>query len=352
LGCNKSTITLIVNTTKDIEEICIAGNIPELGDWDPSKIKLDKISENRFELKLQLTNTAEIEYKFTRGSWSNEALDSNETIPNNHHLIISKDTTIAHTIIKWRDEIFLESQITGKVEYHRDFYSPQLDNYRDIIVWLPPSYNKEQKYPVLYLHDGQNVFDPSTSFIGIDWQLDETVMRLIAVNKLKEIIMVGIYNTENRTSEYSPIHKGESYANFLIETVKPFIDSTYCTLQDTENTAIVGSSMGGIISFHIAWEYPEIFSMGGCFSPAFLVDDWEIVKRVKSDKEISPVKLVILNGSVGLEAELQPAIFEMVSALKEKEFNNMIYQIFEGAGHDEAAWAEQVEIPLLYFFGK
>ena len=220
-------------------------------------------------------------------------------------------------------------------------------------MWLPPSYytNSEKRYPVLYLNDGQNVFDPSTSFLGIDWQLDETVTDLIYSGKMKEIIMVGINNTDDRVAEYNPKQNGEIYSIFLTETVKPFIDSSYRTLIEANNTAIMGSSMGGIISFHLAWEYPDIFSMAGCLSPAFLVNNNEIIKRVKKTKEHKPIKVVILNGSVGLEAELQPAITDMINFLEDKEFEYLVYEIFEGAEHNEPAWAKQVEIPLLYFFG-
>ena len=192
---------------------------------------------------------------------------------------------------------------------------------------------------------------PATSFLGVDWQLDETVTNLIADGKMREIIMVGIYNTADRKPEYGPIHSGEKYSHFLIETIKPFIDSTYRTLSDASNTATMGSSMGGIISFHLAWEYPEVFSMAGCFSPAFLVDDKEIVKRVQSTKQSKDVKIAILNGSVGLEIELQPAIIEMVKALNARQFSDLIYNVFDGAEHNEAEWAIQAEVPLLYFFG-
>ena len=96
-------------------------------------------------------------------------------------------------------------KIVGKVEYHRKFYSKTLNNRRDIIVWLPPSYKKEihRRYPVLYMQDGQNVVDPKTAYIGIDWQIDETATRLIKSGDLQEIIIVGIYNTPERLEEYS-----------------------------------------------------------------------------------------------------------------------------------------------------
>lgn len=353
LGCNSSTVTFLVETPPDTHQVTIAGNRSKLGDWEPSRVLLHKSGENKFQITLKFPQNSEIEYKFTQGSWNNQALDELGDIPNNYKFIVKKDTTIRHTIKEWRNDN-LVSNVIGKVEYHRSFYSPELDNYRDIIVWLPPRYeiNITKHYPILYLHDGQNVFDPNTSFIGMDWQLDETVTELIFKGKMKEIIMVGIYNTKDRVSEYSPIYNGQKYSNFIINTLKPFIDSNYRTLKDANDTAVMGSSMGGIISFHLAWEYPQIFSMAGCLSPAFLVNNNEIVKRVKSTQETKQIKLVILNGSVGLESELQPAISDMVSVLEEKNYRDLKYKIFEGAEHNEAAWAEQVTLPLLYFFGK
>lgn len=354
MGCNNSKITFIVKAPYNTDQVAIAGNLPQFGDWDPSKIILNRINDSLFTITLDIPQNSEIEYKLTRGSWRTEALTENGIKHDNYKLKVINDTIINHTIYKWRDENNLLNSITGNVKYHNDIYSPQLDNVRDMIVWLPPSYNTQisKRYPVLYLHDGQNVFDPSTSFLGIDWQLDETVTSLIEKDKLKEIIMVGIYNTDDRTSEYRPIQNGEKYSKFLIDTVKPFIDSTYRTLTNSSNTAVMGSSMGGLISFHLAWEFPEIFSMAGCLSPAFLVDNEEIVKRVKKTEKEKSIKLVITNGTVDLETELQPAITKMINVLMDKEFDNIIYEIFEDAKHNEPAWAKQVEIPLLYFFGK
>jgi len=353
LGCSNPKITFIVQVPKSTDQVTITGNLPQLGNWNPTKVNLQKVNNNEFSITLALPINTSIEYKLTKGSWQTEALTDGGHIPSNYHITFTKDTTINHIIPKWKDYNIPFSTITGLVKYHRDFYSPQLNNSRDLIVWLPPNYNTKisKRYPVVYLHDGQNVFDPSTSYLGIDWQLDETVTNLINSNKINEIIMVALYCTNDRSSEYSPRHNGNKYSKFLIKTVKPFIDSTYRTLKDAKNTAVMGSSMGGIISFHLAWEYPEIFSMAGCLSPAFLVDNSEIVKRVKKSKKERPIKLVIINGTVDLEAELQPAITKMVNVLKDKEFENIIYEIFEDAKHNESAWAKQVEIPLLYFFG-
>lgn len=353
IGCKTSNVTFVVQVPYNTDQVAITGNIPQLGNWDPSEILLQKIDNTMYSITLKLPNNTNVEYKITRGSWNTEALTNDNRIPNNYNVIIKTDTIINHIVPKWKDENVLERTITGNVIYHREFYSPQLKNNRDIIVWLPPSYNVnlQKRYPTLYLHDGQNVFDPTTSYLGIDWQLDETVTKLIESRKITEIIMIGINCTDDRTAEYSPMQKGKKYSQFLIDTLKPFIDSNYRTKADAPNTAVLGSSMGGIISFHLAWEYPDIFSMAGCLSPAFLVDNNEVIERVRNTQKFIDIKITILNGTVGLEAELQPAISEMINALQSKGYTDFIYQIYDGAEHNEKAWAEQVEIPLISFFG-
>ena len=158
-----------------------------------------------------------------------------------------------------------KDEIVGKVEYHKEVFSPILNNKRDIVVWLPIGYNAQKnpgkKYPVLYMHDGQNIIDPKTAYVGKDWRVDETVMKLIKQKKIKEIIVVGIYNSPDRLDEYSWSEKGQNYLKFIVTELKPFIDSVYKTLSDKENTAIMGSSMGGLISFYAGWHYPDVFSM-------------------------------------------------------------------------------------------
>jgi len=163
------------------------------------------------------------------------------------------------------------------------FYSPQLYNQRDLAVWLPPSYDTEphRRYPVLYVQDGQNLFTPFTAFQGQERHLDEVATELIKQNRIKEIIIVGIYNTNQGAAEYAPNKLGDAYSDFLITTVKPFIDATYRTRPGREDTAVMGSSLGGLIAFDLVWFHPQVFSMAGCLSPAFLVDNNDIVNKVR-----------------------------------------------------------------------
>jgi len=157
-----------------------------------------------------------------------------------------------------------------------NFYMPQLDRYRRIWVYLPPDYEHSGKhYPVIYMHDGQNLFDDLTSFVG-EWGADEVLNEMYA-NGFPGIIVVGIeHGSEERLNEYSPWKRagmggglGDKHARFVVETLKPVIDKNFRTLPGSEHTGIGGSSMGGLISFYATLKYPEIFSRSLIFSPTF-----------------------------------------------------------------------------------
>lgn len=246
-----------------------------------------------------------------------------------------------------------KDEIIGKVEYHKEFASSILNNKRDIIVWLPIGYNPQKnpnkKYPVLYMHDGQNIMDPKTAYVGKDWRVDETVMKLIKQKKIKEIIVVGIYNTPDRLDEYSWSEKGQNYLKFIVTELKPFIDSSYKTLSDKDNTAIMGSSMGGLISFYAAWHYPNIFTMAGCMSSSFYYNNDKSLKLVQSYRgKKKQVKFYIDHGEDGLIRGQK-----MFCLLTQKGYvlgQDIDYFYAPGAEHNEKEWAARLERPLIFFF--
>jgi predicted alpha/beta superfamily hydrolase len=243
-------------------------------------------------------------------------------------------------------------RIVGKVNYHPNFPSAYLSNQRDVFVWLPPSYSLQpsKKYPVLYMHDGQNLIDPSTSFMGVDWQIDETVTKLIKAGRLRELIIVGINNSKDRLEEYSDSKKGNKYIKFLIEELKIFIDSKYRTLSDSKNTAVMGSSMGGLISFLTAWKHSDVFSMAGCMSSSFYYDDDKIFKTVKEyHKPPKGLKIYIDHGEDGLSRGQK--MFALLTQMGFVIGTNIDYFYAPGAEHNEAAWADRLARPLLFFFG-
>jgi predicted alpha/beta superfamily hydrolase len=246
-----------------------------------------------------------------------------------------------------------QDKIIGKVEYHKEFHSAFLGTSRDIIVRLPLSYSKknEQKYPVLYMHDGQNLMDPKTSFAGIDWRVDENVFHLIKEAKIEEIIVVGVYNTPDRLSEYSDSEKGQKYMKFLSEELKPFIDSKYKTLLDRLNTAVMGSSMGGLISLLSVWYYPNVFSKAACLSSSFHYEEEKAIKMIRDyEGEKKEIKIYIDSGEDGkIEAQ------KMFCALTAKGFvigKDLDYYYSPGSQHHESEWAKRLDRPLLFLFGK
>ncbi|MBZ5622069.1 MAG: hypothetical protein LAQ69_25575 [Acidobacteriia bacterium] len=161
--------------------------------------------------------------------------------------------------------------MTGDFEKHTAYPSKFLPTPRDLIVYLPPGYREgNRRYPVLYMHDGQNLFDPATAFAGNEWHVDEVAEQLIAAGKIEPLIIVGIYNTgKERIKEYTSGMGGKPplYARMVVEEVKPFIDSHYRTLQGPDQTGLGGSSLGGLVSLAMGLKYPQVFGKLAIVSP-------------------------------------------------------------------------------------
>ena len=354
------TFVLTSPDLPDDTSVYITGGIEQLGMWNPGKIKMDSKGGHTWTKEVQVNRPMSIEYKYTLGSWEREGADATGAPLQNLAAKITQSTTIKDTILFWtktgRHKVVVRGQITGAVKYHRGMKGAGIQD-RDVIVWLPPDYetDKNMRYPVVYMHDGQNVFDPATSSFGVDWQIDETADALISKKSIPPLIVVGIYNTSDRFKEYTPGEKGAAYVSFVVNTVKPFIDSTYRTKRDRKNTIVGGSSAGGIISFMIVWEHPDIFSKAICMSPAFkspgsLSMNFDYVKVVTGSKKREDVFFYIDNGGVGLESQLQPGIDEMISALKAKgykEEKDFVYLVDSAARHFEADWAKRFPNALM-----
>jgi len=353
------TFRIHTNNIPDTENVYITGNGPELGNWQPDRISLINTSGNLWEKSISLPAGEHVEFKITRGSWDTEEVMSDGTIPGNHKLFITEDTTINLIIQNWKDHFKnkLKGQVTGKVDYYRSINGKGILP-RDIIVWLPPGYDTEtdQKYSVFYMQDGQNLFDPATSAFSIDWQMDETADSLIRDEMIDPVIIVGLANTKWRSSEYADNDTGHAYMDFIVTKVKPFIDSVYRTLKGPEYTAVGGSSLGALISFMLGWNYPGIFSKVMCISPALkykyidYVDDVEKYNGIRKN-----LKFYFDWGGNSLDSLLAPGTKEMINALEEKGFREgkdiLWYEDKEGL-HNEASWARRIWRPLKFFYGK
>ncbi|MCK5077656.1 MAG: alpha/beta hydrolase, partial [Calditrichia bacterium] len=247
--------------------------------------------------------------------------------------------------------------------------------------WLPESYEKDstKRYVVIYMHDGQNLYDPAKSFIGVDWGMDETLTRLIQENKIQEAIIIGIWNTPKRFEEYMPQkaveetfskedfekmkkeHGGnellsDNYLKFLVEELKPFIDSTFRTKPQKETTFIMGSSMGALISAYALCEYPEVFGGAGCVSTHWpAIEGCMLSYLQKNLPAPNEHKFYFDYGTKTLDAQYEP-FQKKADAIIEKagyvHGQNWLTKKFEGDEHSERAWRKRVYIPVEFFLAK
>lgn len=306
-----------------------------------------------FETKLSNGN---YEFKITRGSWDNVECKKGGADIQNRFLKLASDTTINLVIEEWADRFAKKKRVStaGKNVHIIDsaFLIPQLKRVRRIWIYLPPDYTVSQKkYPVLYMQDGQNVFDDSTSFAG-EWGVDETLDSLSRYRK--EIIVVAVdHGGEKRINEYCPYDmekfgkgEGDQYVDFLVNTLKPFIDKSYRTLRDKQNTFIAGSSMGGLISMYAVLKYPKIFGGAGIFSPAFWVGP-KIFDDIKRKGNLVNSNIYFYCG--GQEGEtMEPDMERAFEEMREISRSRMISNVRPDGKHTEWIWRE--EFPLFYLW--
>ncbi|NME69921.1 alpha/beta hydrolase-fold protein [Flammeovirga aprica] len=356
---DKVTVTWNIKLNHPVDnEVYIVGNQDFLGYWNPNQVKMEKVNELHWTFSHEVAPEKLLEFKFTQGDWKYQAADKNGTERHNDEFLVpQKDTTFHLLIEKWTDgkDNKTTGQITGEVKYHQNFHIDGLLD-RDIIVWLPPSYHAatNKRYPVLYMHDGQNIIDPKTSSFGVDWQVDETCDSLIKKGMLEEIIIVGSYCTADRTEDYGDTEKGKIYRKSIAANLKNFIDKNYRTKPEKQNTAVAGSSMGGLVSFMIAWEYPETFKGAICMSPAFKYEDFDYIESIKSDPK-KELLLYIDNGGKQVDVVLQEGVDKMSSSLKTKgykEGEDLFVVIDKQARHSEGDWAKRFPSAIQLFFKK
>ncbi len=256
--------------------------------------------------------------------------------------------------------------LAGEIRYHKKFHSKFLPTDRDLIVYLPPGYDadKRRRYPVLYLHDGQNLFDGATSFIpGQEWRVDETAQRLIRAGAVEPLIVVGIYNagkervdeyTATRDAKYNSGGKADLYGRLVVEELKPFIDSQYRTLRDARHTGLGGSSLGALVSLHLALKYPKVFGLAAVVSPSVWWDNRQILREVAALKK-RPKTRVWLDVGTDESEEAAPDARLLRDALVAKGWKvgrDLQYFEAQGAKHNEAAWAARVEQILRFLYPK
>ena len=248
-----------------------------------------------------------------------------------------------------------ESPIENKPRLlkHAEFTSQFLNEKRDIIVYLPPDYhaeeNREKRYPVMYLHDGQNLFDPRTAYVpGMDWRVDETADRLSEEGGITPLIIVGIYNTgEHRIDEYTPTKDkklggghAQDYGRMLVEEIKPFIDGQYRTVNDAGSTGLGGSSLGGLVTLYLGIIYPHVFGKLAVLSPSVWWNNKVILEYVAEASPKPRLKIWLDIGTKENPQAVQNAEMLRDVLLKRgwKLGVDLQFTEAEGAEHNEADW--------------
>jgi len=358
----KSQVTFIVSdlpeNTPPEDIIYIAGTF---NGWDPGDpdFALALNGEGSWEIMLGAQSEGSlIEFKFTRGDWGTVEKGANGEEIANRTFTYGNGDTVYVVILNWAD-VSGGTTATDNVSIIDDnFYMPQLDRYRRIWVYLPQNYfnNPDEHYPVLYMHDGQNVFDAFTSFAG-EWEVDETLNGL-EDQGVKVPIVVAIDNGGVlRTDEYSPWvntnyggGEGDAYVDFITETLKPYIDDNFRTLPDQIHTGIMGSSLGGLISYYGAINRQDIFGKAGLFSPSYWFSDtvWTFLQEIGSELDMRIYQMTgSLEGGVMVAQTLLMHDSLLSVGFTENELNTLIIQ---GGEHNELLWSSQFEDAYLWLF--
>lgn len=256
--------------------------------------------------------------------------------------------------------------LTGNIKRHRGFRSKIFGNRRDVLVYLPRGYRRfwRVRYPVLYLQDGQNVFDAATSFGGVEWGVDETAQRLIRKNLIEPLIIVAVANTgEDRIHEYAPTRGvieakrkrrsrglARNYGRFLIEELKPYIDTRYRTKSQAEFTGLGGSSLGALLTLSLGLWFPNVFTRLIVMSPSVWWDDCVIYKMVEELDKKPPLKIWLDTGTREQGWERARALLDRLIEKGWRLGDDLIYAEIEGGDHSEGAWAARVDPALRFLF--
>lgn len=349
-------INISENTPKDAQ-IYIAGSFNQ---WIPNKTVLTKDADGVYSVTIPESEGI-VEYKFTLGTWKNAEADAQGfPLPNRSFSFKGKPVTLNLVIENWEQTTPAQSTAAENVSIlEEDFYIPQLNRYRRIWIYLPPDYDKtDKRYPVMYMHDGQNLFDRHTSFSG-EWEVDETLNRLFEDGD-KGIIVVGVDNGgDKRIDELTPWAnskygggEGLAYIEFIAETLKPYIDTHYRTLTIKEYTGLTGSSLGGLISTYGAVQYNDVFGKIGSLSPAYwiVLDDFEkYISTVLSD--LSETSIYI-SGGINESKNMVKDILKIKNALNTKglQSNHTFIKLDSYGTHTESYWKDEFKNLYLYLF--
>ncbi len=346
-------------TTPPGDNLYIAGDFTG---WDPGAAAyvMHKNEQDKWTITLpERPEGTVLKFKFTRGSWQTvEKGSAGEEIAD-RTFTYGNGSTIPVTILRWADNGGgpVSTAAANVSLMDENFFMPQLNRSRRIWLYLPPAYETSGlSYPVMYMHDGQNLFDVLTAYSG-EWEVDET-LNTLASQGHKVPIVVGIDNGgTNRIGEYTPWSNpdygggdGDLYIRFIVETLKPYIDQHYRTLSDRSNTAVMGSSLGGLISHYGALKYQEVFSKAGIFSPSYWFSDsvWSFTRTQGKQDNMRLYQLCgTLEGGNTVGDMLRMNDSLIIAGFSQEEIFN---KVVTGGQHNEALWRSNFAEAYLWLF--
>jgi pimeloyl-ACP methyl ester carboxylesterase len=394
----RDTLTMSVQVPEGVGTVYLAGNLPELGGWNPAAIPLE--GEGRIRsVTLPISPYTKFEYKFTLGAWNREEVNAQGLTLANR--IYNGPTSLRGRIIvtgfKPDPIVYISDPagagIQGQLDVWLDVAAEGLKSPRTVVIWTPPNYdaNRSIRYPVIYMHDGQNLFDPRLANTGVDWGVDEAMMRLVRTGRIERpAIVVGIFSTEERWQDYAPQKvisqipqarfdnwilsdaappSGDAYVRFVADTLKPRIDAAYRTQPGPGQTFTAGASMGGLISLYLMTERPDVFGGAAGLSthwPLMAGDElladtdgtWKrdilaAYRAYFAAADFSPTgkRYWVDHGDQGLDAYYPPYFAAMLTVLDEVGFvpgASFAARAYPGTSHNEAAWRDR--LPEVFAF--
>lgn len=383
-------------------DVYLTGSLSELGPWRADGLLMSGNGGLRTATVRVLAGETAA-FKITQGRWEREGLGPSGMVLANTTVEPDMDGEVTITIASWKRDVreyiadAAGAGVVGSLVYWPDIESERLEESRTISIYLPPQYEAEPetRFPVIYVQDGQNLFDPRIASTGVDWGLDEAMQSLVQEGAAEPAIIVGVWSTPARRLEYAPqgvleritgemaglagkefpaqLRRSDAYLGFLVEELKPRVDAAFRTRPEKNSTFVMGSSMGGLISLYAMTEHPDVFGAAAGLSMHWPISvDEAVILRREADwrpavisafvgylasSRLAPEahRLWIDRGTVSLDqlyAPYQPPLTQMLASMGFAEGGSLIARIYPGADHNEAAWRARVREPMRFLLGR